>query len=34
VSAQGVLIDRTVADQGRKVLGAIWQLEAALILYS
>jgi hypothetical protein len=34
VSAQGVLIDRTVADQGRKVLGAVWQLEAALILYS
>jgi hypothetical protein len=34
VTAQGVLIDRSVADQGRKVLGAIWQLEAALILYS
>jgi hypothetical protein len=34
VTAQGVLIDRAVADQGRKVLGAIWQLEAALILYS
>lgn len=34
VTAQGVLIDRSVQDQGRKVLGAIWQLEAALILTS
>jgi hypothetical protein len=32
VSAQGVLIDRAVADQGRKVLGAIWQTEVILDL--
>lgn len=32
VTAQGVLIDRAVADQGRKVLGAVWQLEARLRL--
>jgi hypothetical protein len=32
VTAQGVLIDRAVRDQGRKVLGAIWQLEARLRL--
>jgi hypothetical protein len=30
VTAQGVLLDRSVQDQGRKVLGAVWQLEAAL----
>lgn len=32
VSAQGVLLDRSVMDQGRKVLGAVWQIEAALDL--
>jgi hypothetical protein len=32
VTAQGVLIDRSVSDQGRKVLGAIWQLEIGLEL--
>lgn len=32
VTAQGVLLDRSVEDQGRKVLGAIWTLEAALVL--
>jgi hypothetical protein len=32
VTAQGVLLDRAVRDQGRKVLGAIWQLEARLRL--
>lgn len=32
VTAQGVLLDRSVMDQGRKVLGAVWQLEAALDL--
>lgn len=30
VSAQGVLLDRSVEDQGRKVLGQIWTLEASL----
>lgn len=28
----GVLIDRSVADQGRKVLGAVWIVEAELEL--
>jgi len=28
----GVLIDRAVADQGRKVLGAVWVVEAELEL--
>lgn len=32
VTAQGVLLDRAVGDQGRKVLGAIWTLEAQLEL--
>jgi hypothetical protein len=32
VTAQGVLLDRAVRDQGRKVLGAVWQLQADLIL--
>lgn len=32
VTAQGVLLDRSVEDQGRKVLGAVWTLEAALDL--
>lgn len=32
VTAQGVLLDRSVMDQGRKVLGAIWQIEATLEL--
>lgn len=32
VTAQGVLLDRSVLDQGRKVLGAIWSLEASLDL--
>lgn len=32
VTAQGVLLDRAVMDQGRKVLGAVWQLEAVLDL--
>jgi hypothetical protein len=32
VTAQGVLIDRAVQDQGRKVLGAVWQLMAELDL--
>jgi hypothetical protein len=32
VSAQGVLIDRSVQDQGRKAPGSIWTLEAALDL--
>lgn len=32
VSAQGVLIDRAVGDNGRKPLGAIWQVEARLRL--
>jgi hypothetical protein len=32
VTAQGVLLDRSVRDQGRKVLGAVWQLQADLIL--
>jgi hypothetical protein len=32
VTAAGVLIDRAVRDQGRKVLGAIWQVEARLRL--
>lgn len=31
-SVQGVLIDRSVADQGRKAPGTIWTLEAALEL--
>lgn len=30
VSAQGVLIDRAVGDQGRKVFGSIWVTEAQL----
>jgi hypothetical protein len=34
VSAQGVLIDRAVADGGRKPLGAVWTCEATLILDS
>lgn len=32
VSAQGILIDRAVGDNGRKPLGAIWQVEARLRL--
>jgi hypothetical protein len=32
VTAKGVLLDRSVGDQGRKPLGAVWQLEAALDL--
>jgi hypothetical protein len=32
VTAQGVLLDRSVSDQGRKVLGAVWQLEIGLEL--
>lgn len=32
VTAQGVLLDRSVSDQGRKVLGAIWQVEVGLEL--
>lgn len=32
VTAQGVLLDRAVSDQGRKVLGAIWECEATLDL--
>lgn len=32
VTAQGVLIDRAVRDQGRKVLGAVWELEARLLI--
>lgn len=32
VTAQGVLLDRAVTDQGRKVLGAVWQLDAELTL--
>jgi hypothetical protein len=34
VTAQGVLLDRAVQDQGRKVLGAVWQLKADLFLDS
>lgn len=34
VTAQGVLLDRSVQDQGRKVLGAVWQLRADLFLDS
>lgn len=30
VTAQGVLIDRSVGDQGRKVLGTVWKVEAEL----
>lgn len=32
VVPSGVLIDRAVADQGRKVLGAVWVVEAELEL--
>jgi hypothetical protein len=32
LTAQGVLLDRSVLDLGRKVLGAVWQLEARLDL--
>lgn len=32
VSAQGVLLDRSVADGGRKPLGAIWTVQAVLEL--
>lgn len=32
VTAQGVLLDRAVTDQGRKVLGSVWEVEAALQL--
>jgi hypothetical protein len=32
VTAQGVLLDRAVGDQGRKVLGAVWTLQAILEL--
>lgn len=32
VVPSGVLIDRSVADQGRKVLGAVWIVEAELEL--
>lgn len=32
VTEQGVLLDRAVLDQGRKVLGSIWTLEASLDL--
>lgn len=32
VTAQGVLLDRSVEDQGRKVLGQVWTLEASLDL--
>jgi hypothetical protein len=32
VTAQGVLLDRAVGDNGRKVMGAIWQCEAILEL--
>lgn len=32
VTAQGVLLDRSVKDQGRKVLGSVWVCEAALDL--
>jgi hypothetical protein len=32
VTAQGVLIDRAVADQGRKVLGSVWVVVAELEL--
>lgn len=34
VTARGVLLDRAVGDQGRKVLGAVWQLRADLFLDS
>lgn len=30
VTAQGVLLDRAVGDQGRKPLGAVWELGAEL----
>ena len=32
VTASGVLLDRAVGDQGRKVLGAVWVVEAELEL--
>jgi hypothetical protein len=32
VTAQGVLLDRSVADGGRKVLGSVWQVTATLTL--
>jgi hypothetical protein len=32
VTAQGVLIDRSVSDQGRKVLGQVWVVQANLDL--
>lgn len=32
VTEQGVLIDRAVSDQGRKPLGVVWTVEAALRL--
>jgi hypothetical protein len=32
VTAQGVLLDRSVADGGRKVLGSVWQVAATLTL--
>jgi hypothetical protein len=32
VVPSGVLIDRSVADQGRKVFGAVWDVEAELEL--
>lgn len=32
VTAQGVLLDRAVTDQGRMVLGSVWEVEAALML--
>lgn len=32
VTAQGILIDRAVSDQGRKPLGVVWTVEAALRL--
>lgn len=32
VTAQGVLLDRAVSDNGRKVLGSVWTVEASLDL--
>lgn len=32
VTAQGVLLDRAVGDQGRKPLGAVWELGATLYI--
>lgn len=32
ITAQGVLLDRVVRDNGRKVLGAVWTVEATIDL--